>query len=245
LTLEGGWYDPASLVETRLSLKIMPQPDDATCGPTCLHAVYRYYGTDVPLEQVIDETAQLQEGGTLAVLLACHALARGFQATIYTYNVHVFDPTWFVPDARRLPEKLAAQMAAKDSPKLHTATEAYLEFLKRGGRIRMVDLTGSLIRKYLKRGAPILTGLSATYLYGAAREHGADSDPDDVRGLPAGHFVVLCGYDSESRGVLVADPLMPNPMAFRQHYVVNVDRVRARLGQSSIGAPELALCRRR
>jgi hypothetical protein len=25
--------------------------------------------------------------------------------------------------------------------------------------------------------------------------------------------------------VLVADPLMPNPMAFRQHYVVNVDRV--------------------
>lgn len=212
-------------METRLPLEIMPQPDDATCGPTCLHAVYRYYGEDVPLGQVIDETARLEDGGTLAVLLACHALTRGFRATLYTYNLQVFDPTWFVPDARALSEKLSAQVAAKDSPKLQTATRGYLDFLERGGEIRMVDLTASLIRRYLKRGIPILTGSSATYLYHAPREYGANSDPDDVRGYPAGHFVVLCGYDSPTRGVLVADPLMPNPLAVGPSYVVNVDRV--------------------
>jgi len=36
---------------------------------------------------------------------------------------------------------------------------------------------------------------------------------------------VLCGYDPPSRGVLVADPLMPNPMGPGQHYVLGVDRV--------------------
>jgi hypothetical protein len=89
----------------------------------------------------------------------------------------------------------------------------------------MEDLTAGLIRKYLKRKVPILTGLSATYLYRDPREFGPTSDQDDVRGFPAGHFVVLFGYDPKTRGVLVADPLMPNPLGSQQKYVVGVDRV--------------------
>ena len=212
-------------METKLHFEILPQPDDFTCGPTCLHAVYTYYEHELPLEQVIREVPKLEEGGTLGVLLGCHALRQGFQALIYTYDLQVFDPTWFQPGAEPLTAKLAAQAAAKDKPKLHEATEAYLEFLAAGGQIHMGDLTTGLIRRYVKREAPILTGLSATYLYRTAREYGPNSDADDVRGLPAGHFVVLCGYDPPSRGVLVADPLMPNPMAPGQHYVLGVDRV--------------------
>jgi hypothetical protein len=46
-----------------------------------------------------------------------------------------------------------------------------------------------------------------------------------VAGHPAGHFVVLCGYDPESREVLVADPLRENP-AFEPHlYRVGIQRV--------------------
>jgi len=212
-------------METRLQFEILPQPDDTACGPTCLHAVYAYYGDEVPLESVIRETPRLEEGGTWAVMLGCHALRRGFQATIYTYNLQVFDPTWFVPEPQPLAEKLVAQAAAKESRKLRAATAAYLEFLQLGGVVRMEDLTTGLIRKYLKREIPILTGLSATYLYCNAREFGPNSDSDDVRGLAAGHFVLLCGYDPASRGVLVADPLMPNPLAPRQSYVLSVDRV--------------------
>ena len=212
-------------METRLHFDILPQPDDLTCGPTCLQAVYRYYGLDIALQDVIDETSTLEHGGTLAVMLACRALRRGFHATIYTYNLQIFDPTWFPTEAHSLSEKLAAQRDCKESKRIATATQAYLEFLQFGGVLKMVDLTPSLIRKHLKRGVPILTGLSSTYLYQEAREYGVPCESDDVRGFPAGHFVVLCGYDSASRGVLVADPLMPNPMAPSQQYVINVDRV--------------------
>ncbi|HUG01384.1 MAG TPA: hypothetical protein VML95_05940 [Longimicrobiales bacterium] len=76
-------------------LEVLPQPDDTTCGPTSLHAVYRHWGVDIPLERVIDEVTPLPHGGTLAVSLACHALRHGFDATIYTYNLQIFDPTWF------------------------------------------------------------------------------------------------------------------------------------------------------
>jgi hypothetical protein len=212
-------------METKLRVEILPQPDDFTCGPTCLHALYRYFGEDVRLEQVIGEVSMLDSGGTLDVLLANHALKRGYTAKIFTYNVELFDPTWFGPAVVDLRQRLKLQAESKRNPKLQIATEAYLEFLDRGGQVRFEELTAALIRKYLVREIPILTGLSATYLYGSSREYGPEGRPDDIRGKPAGHFVVLCGYDRESRDVLVADPLKKNPHSGTNQYIISIDRV--------------------
>lgn len=213
------------MTTARLALKILTQPNDTTCGPTCLHAVYEYYGEPVPLERIIEEVPALQEGGTLAVFLACHALRRGFKATILTYNLDLFDPTWFDLPAGKLAGKLQQQMEAKPNPKLRLATEGFLEYLQLGGEVRFEDLTSRVVRRYLKRGQPILTGLSATYMYRTAREFGPHCDYDDVLGEPSGHFVLLCGYDPGKREVLVADPLDPNPLSDRHIYPIGMDRV--------------------
>lgn len=212
-------------METKLRVEILPQPDDFTCGPTCLHALYQYFGDEQPLDRVIGEVPMLEGGGTLDVLLANHALARGYSACVFTYNVQMFDPTWFNGKPVDLSERLKLQLEHKDSPRLRVATEAYLLFLERGGRVQFEELTSALIRKYLSREIPILTGLSATYLYHTSREYGPEGRPDDIRGRPAGHFVVLCGYDKETREVLVADPLQKNPLSGTNYYVVSIDRV--------------------
>jgi hypothetical protein len=57
---------------------IRPQPSDTTCGPTCLHAMYRYCADTISLEEVISGVKYLKDGGTLAAMLACHALGRGY-----------------------------------------------------------------------------------------------------------------------------------------------------------------------
>jgi len=213
-------------MEHSLELDILPQPDDKTCGPTCLHAVYRYFGDKLPLEQVITETLELETGGTLAVFLAAHALRRGYDATIYTYNLEVFDPTWFTMENVDLAERLHRQLDYKKDQKLVHATHGYLEFLRLGGRIKYVDLGPDLIRRYLRKGIPILTGLSATYLYHSAREYGSDvSHYDDLRGEPTGHFVVLSGYNKAQRTVSVADPFQPNPMAPGNYYETRINRL--------------------
>lgn len=222
-TPQGGCHSAS--METRLTLDILPQPDDTTCGPTCLQAVYRYYDDSMPLAQLIAEAGTLEGGGTLEVLLACHALRRGYRATIYTYNLQIFDPTWFTAPIVDLEDRLTRQLAAKDHNKLAVATGAYLDFLRLGGVLRFQDLTASLVRKYLKQGKPILCGLSATYLYHCAREYGPRADYDDIRGYPTGHFVVLCGYDRERRTVQVADPLRQNPLGAGQYYEVAIDRL--------------------
>ncbi|MBI5094539.1 MAG: C39 family peptidase [Candidatus Hydrogenedentes bacterium] len=212
-------------METRLQFEILRQPDGTTCGPTCLHAVYAFYADKIGLPEVIEETHTLEEGGTLAAFLGSHALRRGYAATMYTYNLQLFDPTWFNAKPVDLRAKLEDQLEHKKDRKLRKATRGYQEFLSLGGEVLFEDLNGRLIRSYLDKGIPILTGLSSTFLYRGAREFGMDAEDDDVRGEPSGHFVVLCGYDRKTREVLVADPLYPNPFADNHLYAVSIDRV--------------------
>jgi hypothetical protein len=218
-----------------LPLEILPQPDDETCGPTCLHAVYRYWGDAITLGQVVESSRMLHAveagRGTLAVLLGVHALTRGYHASLFTFNLQIFDPTWFDEQGHARPEvlesKLRAQAEVKAGrdPRFRVATDAYLEFLRLGGRVGFRDLTSRLISGFIRDGAPVLTGLSATYLYRCAREWGPKDDYDDVRGDPAGHFVVLHGYDPRTRRVTVADPLANNPGFETQTYVVSMARL--------------------
>lgn len=212
-------------MDIELPISILRQPDNTSCGPTCLHAVYNYYGLQLDLDEVIGDIQMLKDGGTLAVFLACAALRRGFKATIYTYNLQVFDPSWFSGNDIDLSEKLRAQAREKSSQKLKDATTGYLEFLQLGGKLRYVELTTRLLRGILQRRLPILTGLSATYLYSEKREFGPKDEPDDIRGKPVGHFVLLSGYHREGRTVMVNDPLTPNPASATPNYEVNIDRV--------------------
>jgi hypothetical protein len=215
-------------VHTELTLEILPQPTDETCGPACLHAVYGFFGEDLRLDRVVDEVRRLHTGGTLAAYLGAHALARGYRATIYTYNLELFDPTWFAEPEPHLPDRLRAQAAAKMSKRLQTATEAHLEYIDAGGSIRFEDLTPDLIRRILSKGLPIMTGLSATYLYRCAREvYDVDGGAsyDSINGFPTGHFVVLHGYDPSTDSVLVADPYLDNPLAEGHTYRVGIVRL--------------------
>ncbi|TKB09256.1 peptidase-C39 like family protein [Desulforhopalus sp. IMCC35007] len=214
-------------METQIHFEILRQPDDTTCGPTCLHSIYSYYNDTISLAQVIEEVPALEGGGTLAVVLGCHALQRGYDATLYTFDMQVFDPTWFCLSAEEMAEKLILQLEVKHTPKMETVTRAYLEFLRLKGKILLEDLSTELLRRILKQHKPIISGLSSTYLYRSARELdlGSRLIYDDINGEPTGHFVVLSGYDINTRKAMIADPWHPNPMSDNQYYEVRFNRL--------------------
>lgn len=214
-----------------IDLIIQTQPDDETCGPTSLHAIYKFYGLDVPLEDVIQGVDKSLSGGTLTPMLGKHALQHGFQTRIYIYNLNIFDPSWFFQgnaDNQFLIERLTTQMKYKNDPYITKATLAYVEYLELNGTICMNSLNVDLLKKYFKRGIPILTALSATYLYRSSREYftpEGKSVYDDIRGTPCGHFVVLCGYDQKKRLIVVADPSAQNPLFYNNYYKVSINRL--------------------
>lgn len=208
-----------------LNFDIKAQPDDVTCGPTCLHSIYQYYRDEISLREVVNEVKSLKTGGTLAVMLGNHALKRGYQASIYTYNLNVFDPTWFSLPQSKMIANLKKQMRYKfRSKKLQVASKAYIKFIEAGGVVQQKELDEHLIKDYLKKDIPILTGLSATYLYGTQREIPSNNKFDSIKGEPVGHFVIINGYDESTNMVYLADPMNPNPLK-SQYYSVTFDRL--------------------
>jgi len=212
--------------ELVLGFDMQMQPDEVTCGPTCLQALYNYYGDPIALKEVINDVKQLKFGGTLAVMLGHHALKRGYKAHIYTYNLNVFDPTWFKNSSRKMVQHLQAQMEFKHRRrKLRVASDAYIKFLEAGGELRNTELNEALIKDYLKQSIPILTGLSATYLYGTPREIPQFDIYDSIKGEPSGHFVVITGYDEAKNCVYIADPVEPNPLGKGKVYHISFSRL--------------------
>lgn len=213
-----------------IEIDMHTQPNDETCGPTSLHAIYRYYGKEIALQDVIQTVERSLSGGTLASMLGKHALSLGFKATIYISNVAIFDPTWFEhgeADASRLIDKLKQQMEHKPEAPMIQACNAYTQFLDMGGVVRFQTVSVPLFKHYFNLRVPILTGLSATYLYRCSREYFTEegiSVYDDVRGSPCGHFVVLCGYDENHR-LVVADPHRSNPLSHDNYYKVSSHRL--------------------
>ncbi|MGK7393205.1 MAG: C39 family peptidase [Candidatus Cyclobacteriaceae bacterium M3_2C_046] len=214
-------------LEKILAFNIQAQPDDVTCGPTCLHAVYDFYNKNMDLQQVIREVNQLEQGGTLAVYLGLNALEKGYQSIIYTYNLQLFDPSWFESEKEKsLIDNLRAQMEFKqDDEKLQWASEAYIRYLQAGGIIKYQELNPTLIKKYLRKSIPILTGLSATYLYNSPREIPETTQYHNIKGQPAGHFVVINGFSKKDNHFYVSDPLKQNPMGDSQYYKVAFNRL--------------------
>ncbi len=200
-----------------MDLSVSAQPDDESCGITCLQAIYRYYGREISLEALKREVVHWQTGGTVGVNLGRHALTHGYTAEIYTYNIKVFDPTWRSLPAAALRTKLKLRQSRIRSHRQKKMIGFYLEFLRLGGHLRFDDLDESLMQRLFDAGLPVICGLSATYLYQSVREL-PNGQENDVTGHPVGHFVIVSAYDAGSREVRIQDPLRRIPLAVTGTY---------------------------
>jgi len=218
-----------SRVAHELRVQRFFQPDDVSCGPTCLRKVYSFYGLDVDMDEVVRSLERNEDGGTLAVFLGIAAMKRGFRARIYSYDLRIFDPTWFGLPSDELAEKIHARFPYLSDAKRLRAAQAYLRFLEMGGELAFDELTPTLLKSIIDREHPVLAGLSATYLYRFARERWDEMIDrlvdDDVRGEPTGHFVVISGYDHWGRRLTVLDPFEHVPESGSGRVVVDADRL--------------------
>lgn len=218
-----------ALISHELRLEQFTQPDDVTCGPSCLLKVYRYFDLDLPLEAVLGEIDRNEDGGTLAVFLGLSALQRGFEAKLYSYDLRIFDPTWGDLDTDALAEKIRHRIPHLARSKARRSATAYLEFLKLGGHLEFEELTPTLLKRILNRNHPVLAGLSATHLYGFMRErHDPETHDlvdDDIAGDPVGHFVVITGYEHWGRRFVIRDPSAHVPETQDGRLVVDAQKL--------------------
>jgi Peptidase_C39 like family len=202
------------------------QPDDVSCGPTCLSSVLRFHGhPEADLHEVIARTPTNPGGGTLAPHLGLAGLRFGMAVRLWPFAVQVFDPTWRDLDANALLARLEARLAGLPEGRLRRVHAAWRDFLAAGGEVRLGEVGRAEMVAALDAGNPLIVGLSVTWLYQEARERPADNQPDDVAGAPVGHFVVVTGYDAGGEDLLVADPWPHPPFGDGGRYRVSERRL--------------------
>ncbi len=154
-----------------LGFTVEPQPDDVTCGPACLHGVYRHYGDPISLESVMSDLKMLEEGGTLDVFLANHALAAAtrprYTPTTCSCSIRPGSTcratSCVLGSKRRRPSR---RNVLDCKPPLAATTSSCGSAASSSLR----DLEPALLRNLLNRGTPVITGLSATFLYRSVRD---------------------------------------------------------------------------
>jgi hypothetical protein len=230
-----------ALPSVLLEVERLQQPDDLSCGPTSLLQTYRFLGIERTLDEVMAAIRRNPDGGTLAVYLGLSALEEGLAATIYSYNFSIFDPTWDRLSREEMLDRLDRRVRAVEGARLRRITRAYADFLREGGRLELPELDRRLLVDLLASGRPIITGLSATYLYRTPRE--LYEEYDDIRGYPVGHFVVISGYDPRTDLFMVVDPSPHTPYSATGVYPVPAERLMAAilLGDATYDAVLLVL----
>lgn len=201
---------------------ISHQPTGTTCGPTALHSVYASYGDTVLLDDVVKSVTTLQSGGTIDAFLGVDALQRGYNATILTTNLYVFDPTWATLDYGTLAEKLThAYYLAEHDENRRDVIAGYIKFLQLGGRITICRSMPVAVFMRLEHFFPVICGVSYTALFNCER-YDDPTDTSDEFGTSLGHFIVVHNYDSKQQKVTVADPWDGD---CGQHYNISVDEL--------------------
>ena len=134
-----------------LGFVVEQQPDDVTCGPACLHGLYRHYGDDVPLAARHRGHPHARHGRHARRVpreprAASAATTRRSSPTTSTCSI----PPGSRCRTTRSATRLASQAKVKPWRRLQAATRGYDEFLRSGGKLELRDLEPSLLRRYLR-----------------------------------------------------------------------------------------------
>lgn len=200
------------------TIEMLPQPDDTSCGPTALHAIYKYYGLDIPLNTVISELEGYSTlEGTYDAMIGVDALKRGFQVNIFVYNLRIFDPSWKYDES--ITEKLYTMKARLSDPRLIKSVEWFIRFSEMGGHI----VISSPLINALTAEHPVICGLSATHLYNCRRENPITNEYDEF-GSPVGHYVVTDAHFGDT-SVPIYDPYGDRSRIRKIEYIMPINAV--------------------
>jgi hypothetical protein len=152
------------------------------------------------------------------------AIEQGLEVIVYTRSAGIFDPTWFNFSSECLLSKLKEEHAYFEKeeyvglPSFKEDIDAAIRFLEAGGIIDFTPISKRLIRDLLREKKPLIAGVSYTLLVNAPRERYFPEEscwkPDDIKGHPYGHVVVISGYRRDSFQII--DPW---PQAKEEYYV--------------------------
>jgi len=213
---------PRNLISRFFHIPLEPvcQPDECSCGLSCLKMVLACHGRSFFHDDLNELTPPNPDIGLYDSHLGLAAIQLGFAATIYTYNYRIFHPIWNRLSRKDLMGKLATRQMCAMTPQQALAAELYIEFLRAGGELLFYPLSRELILAHFNRDLPLIAALDMSFLYDCMAFY------DEFSEHRATHFVVLHGYNPEDNTFFISDPWYSIPLPNKNgQYYIDADRV--------------------
>ncbi len=186
-----------------LNISQISQKTAFSCLPACLQQIFCYYGKQIFQKEILN-TLEKPERGMSMPKAGSLLKEYGFKPLIITNNIHNFDPTWFKLDKAMLIKNLKKRRQFLDKYNISLVDE-YLEYLKKGGRIKFETIDRDLLIKYLSKSNPIIVELASTFFYKKAKGTGPGKFDNSIKGEIEGHCVVIAGFKKDKFKVVDPD----------------------------------------
>jgi peptidase C39-like protein len=214
------WPRGLLLKEYDLPIRSEIQPDDTSCGISCLKMLLAFHGISLSFDEMREIIPPLPDIGLYDSHVGKAALDLGFSVTIYSYNYTIFHPLWNHLTRKDLIRHLSTKNKSSMTPLQEFATKSYIEFMEAGGEVLFYPLSKELLLAFFEKGLPVMVALDMCFLYDSMVYYENTTEPR------ATHFVVLHGYNPENNTFRISDPWhsipLPNNMG---QFSLDADRV--------------------
>jgi hypothetical protein len=184
--------------------------ENGECRSAALAQVLNYFGDPSSSKDISNYCTKSTKFRDWDYLLGLYAISRGFNATIHTRSISIFDPTWFKICRSDLLVKLSKKVEnlsdlsarAEGFKKFELEAKRVIEFLNAGGDLNFSPFSINCMNSYLDKKIPIITTFTGPLLYGLPKE--TFGQADDIGGDPWKHSLVISSYSKEN--FRVVDP---------------------------------------
>ncbi|MBD3362355.1 hypothetical protein GF362_01395 [Candidatus Dojkabacteria bacterium] len=187
---------------------IKQKADSSACGPSCLQAIYKYYGKDLKLKMILEDLHIDKDTSTYVSQLARHLNTNHLSTTLISSNPFVVSPDWKAKPKKvvikELKEWILHHFNKGKVENIWIKEALYLLFyLQEGGNLKISNITTDLIDKYLEDQNLILCCLAENWIWGK-RKISKVVEYDNIKGHVNGHFVIV--YDKNKGDYQISDP---------------------------------------
>ena len=193
-----------------------------TCGPVCLLNIYKEIGIETDLKTILKELKINDKTTTYPAQLGTHLLSKGLNPILINSTPQTVSPSWENLSEKDVTAKLEQWIKINKKNKWLKSVKWLISYLKKGGKLKIADLTTSLIDRYLNEGYKVICCLEESWIWGE-RKIEEKAVFDDIKGSPRGHFIIL--YSHTGNEYLVSDPF-PTGMKNKEGlYKLNKDKL--------------------
>lgn len=183
----------------------IPQQEEADCVQACAAQILSHFGTKKSVSEIKAEVPVFVDShgtklGTSIGHVAVYFLSLGFEVTLHTSDVVLFDTTWKQLSKQELVARLQDRAAnlthaiyGRDA--IQAITDGFVQFLQRGGMLVQAVVDEKYLVQLLTEG-PVYAVVNYQFLYDKPKYRfvGDTLEDDPVRGDPSTHAVLITGY---------------------------------------------------